>query len=230
VGKGIPETFSEHEQDTARRAYEKEMVERTKRTAKISKAEIEAALRDSETGGSGTRPAVDDSQLRQHASEALDRDIRARMEELSPPIPVAAPAARISGVAPTPHGDEPAFDPHSRPTIDAFRPPPEIVALIEKKQAEQAEQQLDGGGPPPPSEGRLPTAKMPAYKPVAAGETTTTKSVAKKSRSREILIPKWFITLCVVTVIMLIAAAGSVGFYLSHRLNRELPRPNPPSR
>lgn len=236
MGKGIPETFSEHEQDTARRAYEKEMFERARRTAKISKAEIEEALGGVAGNANSFAATESDSQvelerrrrvLSQMASDALDRDIRARMEELSPPIPMAAPG-RISGLSPTAPQrveSDPEIDPHSRPTIDAFRPPPEIAALIETPSASPSER------PPPPSDnGRLATAKMPVYRPTEGrGEDAPRaepKNVTKPSRSREVLIPKWFITLAIVTVIMLIAAAGTVGFYLSHRLNRELPRPN----
>jgi len=113
VGKGISETFDEHEQDTARRAYEKEMMEGAKRTAKISKAEIEEAL-------------------------------------AAPPVPSAA---------------------------------------------------------------------------------SLESPIAKGSRARRaVTIPRWVITLCVVTVIMLIAAAGTLGFYLSHRIARDLHTGNPPPR
>ena len=51
--KGVSEKFDEHERDTARREYPREIVEGTKRTAKIAKVDLNELRTES-----GTRPAI----------------------------------------------------------------------------------------------------------------------------------------------------------------------------
>jgi hypothetical protein len=92
VKKGVSETFDEHEQDTARRAYSRELVEGAKRTTQMQKFDPEAALRTE----SGTRPALN--------PDAIERHVRERMED------AISAVERVSGTE---------ADPHSRPTIEA---------------------------------------------------------------------------------------------------------------
>ena len=85
------ESFDEHERDTARRAYPKEIVDGIKRTTKMPKLDL-AALRTE----SGTRPAL--------THEAIEQHVREQMEG------ALAEVERTSGVE---------VDPHSRPTVAA---------------------------------------------------------------------------------------------------------------
>ncbi len=92
---GVAETFGEHESDTAPRGYPREMVEGTKRTARMPRLELEAIL----ASRSGTRPVTTGDEIAEHMRARLS-SIATPLVELTPqPVPVEEP------------------DPHSRPTI-----------------------------------------------------------------------------------------------------------------
>ena len=93
-GRPSSETFDEHERDTARRAYPKEIVEGIKRTTKMPKLDL-AALRTE----SGTRPAL--------SHEAIEQQVREKMED---------------GLAEVERTSDVEVDPHSRPTVAAGIP------------------------------------------------------------------------------------------------------------
>ena len=93
-GRSPSESFDEHERDTARRAYPKEIVDGIKRTTKMPKLDL-AALRTE----SGTRPAL--------SHEAIEQHVREKMED------ALAEVERTSDVE---------GDPHSRPTVAAGIP------------------------------------------------------------------------------------------------------------
>ena len=92
MSKGVSETFDEHEQDTARRAYPSEIVDGTKRTAKMPSFDLNQLRSES-----GTRPAL--------THDAIERHIQEKMEN------ALAEVERTSDTA--------EVDPHSRPTVDA---------------------------------------------------------------------------------------------------------------
>jgi len=196
VGKGVSEKFDENEADTARRAYSREIVERAKRTARMEKVDLERMLRTE----SGTRPAIGRELIAQHEREsnvvstsagegslwepaALERHVRAQMQNaLEPSSSVPTPLIPAPAAVPD-------IDPHSRPTIEAFRPiplDPELVAPSSQEAA--AESALAEPAPAP----------VPA--PV--------------ERRGYVSIPRWLLTVGILLVVMLVVAAGAVGFVL----------------
>lgn len=93
-GRSSSDSFDEHERDTAKRAYPKEIVDGIKRTTKMPKFDL-AALRTE----SGTRPAL--------SHDAIERHVRERMENA---------LAEVEGAGAI------DLDPHARPTIAAGIP------------------------------------------------------------------------------------------------------------
>lgn len=93
-GRSSSDSFDEHERDTAKRAYPKEIVDGIKRTTKMPKLDL-AALRTE----SGTRPAL--------SHDAIERHVRERMENA---LAVVEGAGAVD------------LDPHARPTIAAGIP------------------------------------------------------------------------------------------------------------
>lgn len=100
MGKGVSETFNEHEQDTAPRGYDQGMVESAKRTAKISRAEIEEALRTE----SGMREAVTREEIARHVESMGEVDAHSR-----PTIDVFRPVLAMSAEVNTPSPSSPAL-------------------------------------------------------------------------------------------------------------------------
>lgn len=192
MGKGVSEKFDENEADTARRAYSREIVERSKRTAKMERFDLETMLRTE----SGTRPAIGREMIAQHEREsnvtstgavdgslwepaALERHVRERIKDALEPS--RAPTPLIPAPAPVPD-----VDPHSRPTIEAFRPiplDPELAA------------------PAPAPEEKAPAEPAPA----------------PAERRGYVSVPRWLLTLVLLTSVMLVLAAGGAGFVLGRR-------------
>ncbi len=86
--------FDEHERDTARRAYPKEIVDGIKRTTKMPKLDLAKLQTES-----GTRPAL--------THDAIERHVREQMAD---------------ALAEVEHASGGEIDPHSRPTIAAGIP------------------------------------------------------------------------------------------------------------
>lgn len=98
---GVAETFGDHEIDTAQRGYPNEMVEGTKRTARMPRVELEAILeaKSGKSGKSGTRPATSDEEIAEH--------MRARLSSIATPFVELTPQSLPAVEA----------DLHARPTI-----------------------------------------------------------------------------------------------------------------
>ncbi len=100
MSKGISETFDEHESDTARRGYPKEIVERATRTTKMRSVDLEQLVRSE----SGTRPVVSADDIERHVRERMEGAFQGTEgpQRMTVPIP--------------PSGTD--EDPHSRPTME----------------------------------------------------------------------------------------------------------------
>jgi hypothetical protein len=196
VKKGVSETFDEHEQDTARRAYTKELVEGASRTAQMPKLDLDA-LR----AGSGTRPAVGPDAIERHMRERMDR-------ELGPP------PQNENAVGPSSEGNgsidiEP--DPHSRPTIEAC-----AFATALSSGA------IPLSSPPPRVSGVIPSAPNAIASPYA---TSTPSAIAfapvtPEPVARLTPVAKWAVAAAIVGVVFLVSAASTVGFFLGRRSAR----------
>ncbi len=88
--KGVSEKFDEHEHDTARRDYPKEVVDGSRRTVKMAALDPSSFRTES-----GTRAVL--------TPDAIERHLQQRM------VDALADVERTSGIE----------DPHSRPTIEA---------------------------------------------------------------------------------------------------------------
>ncbi|MBN9167053.1 MAG: hypothetical protein J0I07_39340 [Myxococcales bacterium] len=88
--KGVSEKFDEHEHDTARRDYPKEVVDGSRRTVKMAALDPSSFRTES-----GTRAVL--------TPDAIERHLQQRMAD------ALADVDRTSGIE----------DPHSRPTIEA---------------------------------------------------------------------------------------------------------------
>ena len=88
--KGVSEKFDEHEHDTARRDYPKEVVDGSRRTVKMAALDPSSFRTES-----GTRAVL--------TPDAIERHLHQRMAD------ALADVERTSGIE----------DPHSRPTIEA---------------------------------------------------------------------------------------------------------------
>lgn len=85
------ETFTEHEVDTAQRGYPAEIVEGTKRTARMPRVELDEILKTK----SGTRPVTSSDEIAEHMRDRLS-SIKTPFVELSPQSLDAAPSSTVA--------------------------------------------------------------------------------------------------------------------------------------
>lgn len=193
--------FDEHERDTAKRNYPTAAgplggaplgggVSGASATRRFPKAELEQVLRNE----SGTQRAV--------SRDEIDRFARERLAE------------RAAGDA---RGDD-AFDPHSRPTVDAVPPflvtreearpshvAPHVATLVSPEAFPSRLREVRGSPDPTPSSGAAfaPVSLTPFPSPVDS-------RVAPRPAPRRL----WVVPLTIATVIVLAAAWTSIGFVL----------------
>lgn len=85
------ETFTEHEVDTAQRGYPAEIVEGTKRTARMPRVELDEILKTK----SGTRPLTSSDEIAEHVRDRLS-SIKTPFVELSPQSLEPAPSSTVA--------------------------------------------------------------------------------------------------------------------------------------
>lgn len=191
MGDGVSDKFDEHEHDTARRAYPQEIVEGSRRTTKMARLDLDALRTES-----GTRPAL--------THDAIERHVREKIED------ALTDAGRAGG----------EVDPHSRPTIEAgvFGAMPAAHATdwsaatsaVSATHPAAAALGPAAGGPASAGGAALGPASRPT--PLAAS-----LSVAPARRAP---IAGWVVAFVLLGIVLMVSAAGAVGFALGRRSSR----------
>jgi hypothetical protein len=214
VSKGVSETFDEHEQDTARRSYSKEIVDSARRTATMPAVNLQNVRRES-----GTQAAVTGREV-EATEAAIDRHVRERMEQalgpnpvesrLGPPTPypptTAPPTISLSAAPPS------VEDPHARPTMQAVVMAVPIDHVLAPASFGVATPNVDD---PATNASRPTPAPLAVASSTSSPELRTAEvsSVEAAPSKRELSIPRWVLTLAMVGVLALVAAAVATGFF-----------------
>jgi hypothetical protein len=200
VKRGVSETFDEHEQDTARRAYPKEVVDSAKRTTEIAKFDLARALQTE----SGTRPAVSkdglerrarELQMQREMREAIDRHVRENIDVAFSPVRGDASS------------DE---DPHSRPTIEAGV----FHALVPVRETESSGR---ASMTQPLAEATALRSETPPTEARVSAVNSIAPSAPRAVAEAVAPLPRrWTIALALF-VVLLVSAAGAAGFVFGRR-------------
>jgi len=164
--------FDEHERDTARRAYPKEIVDGIKRTTKMPRLDLAKLQTES-----GTRPAL--------SHDAIERHVREHMEG------ALADVEQTSTVE---------IDPHARPTIAAGIP----ETVPPKRDGEWSPDSLAASTPLPLEPGSL-------------SRPTPLASAVSLPGTERSPIPGWVVGIILAGLVLIVSAAGTVGFFLGRR-------------
>ena len=174
--KGVSEKFDEHERDTARRDYPQEVVDGTKRTTKMAKANLSELRTES-----GTRPAI-------------TRDLIEKMR----------------GVLPH-HSGASAEDAHSRPTIELTT----FKVMLDEQGLPTAVAQGSSLPTLTPSEPVVLVTPPPISATALAPSTDSIVTTSTRRERSPIAI--WVIGVVLVGLVLMVSAAGAVGFFFGRR-------------